>query len=145
MKAFQNIFLLVLIIPFLEIYLLLKVGGLIGALPTIFMVMFTAVVGAWLLREQGLATFEKLKASVASGKVPTYELIEGPIILVGGALLLTPGFITDFMGLMCLVPASRRKLADYLISKQKVNKMGFPPPDRNANNETLEGEFRREE
>ncbi len=145
MKAFQSIFLLVLMIPFLEIYLLLKVGGLVGAIPTILMVVFTAVLGAWLLKQQGFSTLERLKSNLSKGKVPTYELIEGPIILVGGALLLTPGFITDIFGFICLIPSLRRKIADYIIQKQIISEMGFSQQARTANKDALEGEFKRED
>ncbi|MGZ8215536.1 MAG: FxsA family protein, partial [Methylosarcina sp.] len=115
MKIFQWLFLLVLIIPFLEIYLLIEVGGIIGAAPTIFLVVFTAALGAWLLRQQGFATFQRFQASLAQGVMPAYEMIEGPIILLGGALLLTPGFITDLLGLACLMPQLRKKIAHYII------------------------------
>ena len=120
MKGFQSIFLIVLLIPFVEIYLLLKVGGIIGAFPTIFLVVFTAVLGAYLLRQQGFATFQRLQANLAQGKIPAYEMIEGPIILVGGALLLTPGFITDLLGFVCLIPQLRRKIAQYVIENHLV-------------------------
>jgi UPF0716 protein FxsA len=144
MKGFQSIFLLVLIIPFLEIYLLLQVGGIIGAFPTIFLVVFTAVLGAWLLRQQGFATFQRLQANLAQGKVPAYEMIEGPIILVGGALLLTPGFITDAMGFICLIPQFRRKIAQYIIEKHLVQVNGQYQWGRARETEVLEGEFRKE-
>ena len=84
MKIFQILFLVVLIIPFAEIYLLIQVGGIIGAFPTILLVVFTAVLGAWLLRQQGFATFQRFQENLAQGEIPAYEMIEGPIILVGG-------------------------------------------------------------
>jgi UPF0716 protein FxsA len=111
MKAIQILFLAVLIIPFVEIYVLLQVGGIIGAFPTIFLVVFTAALGAWLLRQQGFATWQRFQANLAQGVVPAYEMIEGPILLVGGALLLTPGFFTDLVGFACLIPALRRRIA----------------------------------
>lgn len=144
MKSFQSIFLLVLIIPFVEIYLLLKVGSLIGALPTIFLVVFTAVLGAWLLRQQGFATFHRFRDSLAQGAVPAYEMIEGPIILVGGALLLTPGFITDMLGFVCLIPQLRQKIARYIIENYLIQGNVFT---RNhfTEKDVLEGEFRKED
>ncbi|MCK5189203.1 MAG: FxsA family protein, partial [Methylococcales bacterium] len=90
MKAVQIIFLFFLVVPFVEIYLLLQIGGLVGVMPTVLLVVFTAVLGAWLLRRQGFATFQRFQASLAQGEIPAYEMIEGPILLVGGALLLTP-------------------------------------------------------
>ncbi len=144
MKIIQILFLVVLMVPFIEIYLLLEVGSIIGAFPTIFLVVFTAMLGAWLLKQQGLATFQRFQASVAKGEVPAYEMIEGPIILLGGALLLTPGFLTDLLGLACLVPSLRRHIAQYILENhiiQAVSGFNQKPPERDA----LEGEFRKEE
>lgn len=145
MKSFPSIFLLVLIIPFVEIYLLLQVGGIIGALPTIFLVVFTAGLGAWLLRQQGFATFQRLQANLAQGKIPAQEMIEGPIILVGGALLLTPGFITDTMGFICLIPQFRKKIAQYIINNHLVQVGGQYRWGSAKENDVLEGEFRKDE
>ena len=111
----QILFLFFLIVPFVEIYVLLEVGSLIGAFPTIFLVVFTAVLGAWLLRRQGFATWQRFQANLQQGVIPAYEMIEGPILLVGGALLLTPGFFTDILGFACLIPAIRRKIAQFVI------------------------------
>jgi len=143
MKIFQILFLIVLIIPFAEIYLLLQIGGIVGVLPTILLVVFTAALGAWLLRQQGFATFQRFQASLAQGVIPAYEMIEGPIILVGGVLLLTPGFITDMIGFACLVPQWRRKIAQYVIENQMVQ--AGAPFQQTADKNVLEGEFRKEE
>ena len=148
MKSFQIIFLLVLLIPFVEIYLLLKVGGLIGAFPTIFLVVLTAVLGTWLLRQQGFATFQRLQANLAQGTIPAYEMIEGPIIMLGGVLLLTPGFITDILGFACLIPTLRRKIAQYIIENHLVQaSTGQFQWGKKAEKEqdALEGEFRKED
>jgi UPF0716 protein FxsA len=145
MKGFQSIFLLVLIIPFVEIYLLLKVGGIIGAFPTIFLVVFTAVLGTWLLRQQGFATFQRLQSNLAQGTIPAYEMIEGPIILVGGILLLTPGFITDVLGLACLIPQLRRRIAQYVIENFLVQTEGHFKWGKTKERDALEGEFRKED
>jgi UPF0716 protein FxsA len=145
MKIFQILFLVVLVIPFAEIYLLLQVGGIIGALPTIFLVVFTAVLGAWLLKQQGFATFQRFQASLAQGEVPAYEMIEGPIILLGGALLLTPGFITDMLGFACLVPRLRRNIARYLIENRLIQTRGAVPQARSSEKNVLEGEFYKED
>lgn len=145
MKIFQWLFLLVLIIPFLEIYLLIEVGGIIGAVPTIFLVVFTAALGAWLLRQQGFATFQRFQASLAQGVMPAYEMIEGPIILLGGALLLTPGFITDLLGLACLIPQLRKKIAHYIIENVLTRMNGHMQRSGTAEKNVLEGEFRKED
>ncbi|MGZ5006408.1 MAG: FxsA family protein [Methylobacter sp.] len=145
MKIFPTLFLVVLIIPFVEIYLLIQVGGIIGAFPTILLVVFTAVLGAWLLKQQGLATFQRFQESLAQGVIPAYEMIEGPIILVGGALLLTPGFITDIIGFACLIPQLRRKIAQFVIEHYLVQAGAHFQQAATAENNVLEGEFRKEE
>lgn len=145
MKIFQLLFLVVLIIPFLEIYLLLTVGGIIGALPTISLVVFTAALGAWLMRQQGFATFQRFQASLAQGIMPAYEMIEGPIILVGGALLLTPGFISDMLGFACLIPQLRKKIAQYIIENHLIQAGGPFQKTHPAEKDALEGEFRKED
>lgn len=97
-------------VPILELYLLIKVGSIIGALPTIAIVMMTAVIGTWLLRQQGLATLQRYQNNLGQGKLPAMELIEGMVLLFGGALLLTPGFFTDAIGFLCLIPVTRQAL-----------------------------------
>ena len=144
MKIFQIIFLVVLIIPFAEIYLLLEVGSVIGAFPTIFLVVFTAALGAWLLRQQGFSTFRRFQESLSQGIIPAYEMIEGPIILLGGALLLTPGFITDVIGFACLVPSLRRKIAQYVIEHHLIQASGVFQ-EKTVKENVLEGVFRKEE
>ncbi len=147
MKAIQILFLFFLIAPFVEIYVLLQVGGIIGAFPTIFLVVFTAALGAWLLRRQGLATWQRFQASLNQGTIPAYEMIEGPILLVGGALLLTPGFFTDAMGFACLIPALRRKIAQYIIENHLLA-TGSGSVFRQAqqrDRDIIEGEYRHED
>jgi UPF0716 protein FxsA len=147
MKIFQILLLIVLIIPFAEIYLLLGVGSIIGAFPTILLVVFTAVLGAFLLRQQGFATFRRFQDSLARGEIPAYEMIEGPLILVGGALLLTPGFITDILGLACLIPATRKKIAQYIIEHHLIlaEASGAFGQAKAAESNVLEGEYRKED
>ena len=146
MKIVQLLFLLVLLVPFAEIYLLLQVGGIIGALPTIILVVATALLGAWLLKQQGLATFARFQASIAQGEIPAYEMIEGPIILLGGALLLTPGFITDLLGLACLIPQIRRKIAQYILENHLIQTINSQfQAGKTAEKNVLEGEFRKED
>jgi len=147
MKAIQILFLFVLIVPFVEIYVLLQVGGIIGAFPTIFLVVFTAALGAWLLRRQGFATWQRFQANLAQGNIPAYEMIEGPIILVGGALLLTPGFFTDILGFACLIPALRRNIAQYIIENHLLaSETGNVFRQAKGQNQTIiEGEYRKDD
>lgn len=145
MIPFRLFFLFFLAIPFLEIYVLLTMGGIIGVFPTVLLVVFTAVLGAWMLRQQGFATWQRLQAGLASGQPPVLEMIEGPILLVGGALLLTPGFFTDILGFLCLVPISRKKMTLYLIKKNLVMAPGGNPFQHTTNKSEniIEGEFKK--
>ncbi len=145
MKVFQVLFLVVLFIPFAEIYLLLQMGAIIGALPTVFLVIFTAALGAWLLRQQGFATLQRFQENLAQGMIPAYEMIEGPIILLGGVLLLTPGFITDMLGFACLIPSLRKKIAQYVIEHHLIQAGGHFQQEKAAEKNVLEGEYRKEE
>ncbi len=147
MKAMQILFAFFLIIPFIEIYVLLAVGSVIGAFPTIFMVVFTAVLGAWLLRRQGFATWQRFQSNLQNGQIPAYEMIEGPILLVGGALLLTPGFFTDMLGFACLVPALRRRIAQYVIEHHLLVAESGESFRKKAHfqDNVIEGEFNKED
>ena len=109
--------LLFIVMPILEIAVLLKVGGAIGVLPTLGIVVLTAVIGTHMLRQQGTATLERARSRFGSGEMPAGEMIEGLLLLVGGVLLLTPGFVTDAFGFACLIPASRRWLATRLSAR----------------------------
>ena len=147
MKAVQIIFLFFLVVPFVEIYLLLQIGGLVGVMPTVLLVVFTAVLGAWLLRKRGFATFQRFQASLAQGEIPAYEMIEGPILLVGGALLLTPGFFTDALGFACLIPQARRRVARYVIENKLINAQTGSPfqQTKTKPGNVIEGEFEKED
>ncbi|WNB74691.1 FxsA family protein [Methylomonas koyamae] len=144
MKTMQALFLTFLIVPFVEIYLLLQVGSVIGTFPTVFLVVFTATLGAWLLRRQGFATWNRLQNGLRQGEIPAYEMVEGPILLVGGALLLTPGFFTDLFGFACLIPALRRKIADYLIERHlSGNQTGSIFRQSQRDRSVIEGEYEK--
>ena len=103
------IFLLLFIgIPLIELYFLIEVGSVIGAFPTIFLTIFTALVGGWLVRMQGFKTALRVRGGMERGEVPAIEMLEGVVLLLCGILLLLPGFFTDLFGFLCLVPAVRR-------------------------------------
>lgn len=106
----QILFLAFLLIPVAEIYVLIQVGGVLGVLPTIGLIVFTAVLGSMLIRSQGLATLAGVRTSMEHGEVPAIQLMEGMCLLVAGALLLTPGFVTDSVGFILLVPPLRRAM-----------------------------------
>lgn len=94
-------------IPLLELVLLLKVGSLIGVLPTVGLVLTTGVLGAALARSQGIKAFMAVQGELSQGKVPGQSLMDGVAVLVGGTLLLTPGILTDLVGFALLVPLTR--------------------------------------
>lgn len=120
------LFALFIIIPILEMWLLISVGQWLGVLPTIGLVLLTAVIGVNLLRAQGLATLTRAQERLASGAVPAQELVEGMALAVGGALLLTPGFATDAFGFACLIPQSRKWLASILVRYVTVGSIRTP-------------------
>lgn len=95
------------IIPLIELAILIKVGSYIGLWPTILIVVLTGILGAALARYQGFMIINKIKSDLNSGRVPAQELIDGLLILVGGIVLLTPGFLTDFCGFLLLIPQTR--------------------------------------
>ncbi|TVP59290.1 MAG: FxsA family protein [Halomonadaceae bacterium] len=115
------IFLIAFVIfPIVEMVVLIQVGGMIGALNTVGLVLLTAVIGAALLKHQGLATLTRANQRMASGEMPAREVAEGLLLAVGGALLLTPGFITDGVGFLCLLPGTRHWLAGKLMQRMVV-------------------------
>ncbi len=107
---FKFLFLLFLVVPLLEIYLLLSIGGVIGVFPTVGLVVLTAVLGGALIRLQGLGVLFRLRERVSRAEIPANEILTGTILLVAGALLLTPGFFTDTIGFLLLVPPLRQRL-----------------------------------
>jgi UPF0716 protein FxsA len=123
-RTFPLFAVLFFVIPLIEIYLLIQVGGVIGVLPTILLVVLTAVIGAFLLRQQGISTLARFQSSMARGEMPATALLEGVMLIIGGALLMTPGFFTDAIGFACLLPFSRKWLANAMLSKVKVQQFG---------------------
>ncbi|MBT3505922.1 MAG: FxsA family protein [Piscirickettsiaceae bacterium] len=107
---FRFLFLLFLIVPLIEIYFLIQVGEVIGAGWTIFLVVATAVIGAGLLRMQGLSTMQRAQLTLAQGQVPALAMMEGLALLISGGMLLTPGFFTDALGFLLLISPVRQAL-----------------------------------
>ncbi|SDN77092.1 FxsA family protein [Halobacillus aidingensis] len=104
---FRWLLLFILVVPALEIGVLIWTGNLIGPIWVILLIILTGVLGAWLAKKQGLETIRNFQQSVHYGQVPQDTLLDGACILVGGAVLLTPGFITDAIGFLLLFPATR--------------------------------------
>ena len=109
-----KLFLAFTIIPVVELYLLIKIGSIIGAIPTILIVIGTGFLGAYLARVQGLKTMWKVRDNLSQGIMPAEELLDALLIVVAGVVLLTPGFLTDFLGFSLLIPASRNLIKRWL-------------------------------
>jgi UPF0716 protein FxsA len=110
-------------IPILEIYVIIQVGQVIGAWWTIVLLIADSVLGSWLLRLEGRRAWQALRVALAEGKMPARELADGILILVGGALMLSPGFVLDIVGLLAILPFTRpigRRLLSGFISRRLV-------------------------
>lgn len=99
-----------LIVPFVELFVLIQVGQALGAGPTIVGLILVSVVGAWLVKREGMGVLRRARQQVHNGQVPGQELVDGVLILFAGALLVTPGFLTDLFGILLLVPQVRALL-----------------------------------
>jgi UPF0716 protein FxsA len=109
-----KLFMAFTLIPVAEIYLLIKVGAVVGALNTVLIVVLTGFTGAYLARQQGIKTLLRVRASLQQGMMPTDDLIDALLIFIAGIMLLTPGFITDAAGLLILYPYTRRMFKRFL-------------------------------
>ncbi|WP_105104597.1 FxsA family protein [Microbulbifer pacificus] len=144
MRPFLILF---IVLPILEMWLLISVGEKIGALPTIGLVLLTAMVGVALLRHQGISTLMRAQEKMRVGEVPAREMAEGVFLAVGGALLLTPGFITDTLGFICLIPGLRQLVLGKFLSRMVIVQPGYTPgadgqePDGGR---IIEGDYQRE-
>jgi UPF0716 protein FxsA len=153
--VFPILLFLFIAVPVIEIALFIQVGGVLGVWPTIALVLLTAIVGASLVRSQGLQTLLTVQQRLAQGQLPAQQILEGVMLAVAGVLLLTPGFFTDILGMLVLLPAPRAYLAKLLMSRVVVGNIhasgaGFEQPnpfhDRaNPNGTTYEGEFERKD
>ncbi|MFG5038901.1 membrane protein FxsA [Vibrio cholerae] len=152
---FPILLFLFIAVPVIEIALFIQVGGVLGVWPTIALVLLTAIVGASLVRSQGLQTLLTVQQRLAQGQLPAQQILEGVMLAVAGVLLLTPGFFTDILGMLVLLHAPRAYFAKQLMSRVVVGNIhasgaGFEQPnpfhDRaNPNGTTYEGEFERKD
>jgi UPF0716 protein FxsA len=145
MRAFLFLFLL---FPIIELAVLIKVGSAIGVLPTLLLVIGSAVLGSVLLRVAGVATAWRARERLARGELPEQEMLEGLLIAVGGGLLLLPGFISDIFGLLCLLPVTRRLIVGKLrqrAAEQALRQRAFADDLAARSGQTrpnvIEGEF----
>lgn len=143
MNIAQGLLLLLLALPLLEIYLLIQIGGMIGFLPTLALLFAAAGLGTYLLQTQGWNTWMRLQQSLSRGELPANELVNGAVIVAGGALLLLPGFLSDIVSLFCLIPFTRRLFAAWVV-KNRLSVAKGRETDPNEP-KVIEGEFKRED
>ena len=137
--------LLFIVLPLAEIYVLAEVGAALGGVPTVALVVFSAVLGALLLRHQGFYTVRQVRASMERGEPPAVPVLEGGVLVLAAVLLLVPGFITDAAGLALLITPLRRALVNGFLRRVTVVSRRGPPPGGDAGPRTIEGEYRRED
>jgi UPF0716 protein FxsA len=111
------LFVLFIVVPIVELYVLIQIGQAIGILPTIALLILDSVLGAALMRSQGRAAWRRFNLALAEGRVPGREVIDGVLVIFGGALLLTPGFLSDFLGLFLLLPPTRAIVRSVLVKR----------------------------
>jgi UPF0716 protein FxsA len=119
------LFLLFIVVPIAEIYVIIQVGQAIGALWTILLLIADSIIGARLLSWQGRRAWRRFQEAIAAGRVPHREVLDGVLIVIGGAFLLTPGFITDVFGLVLLIPPSRALVRRVLTRAIVRRRTGF--------------------
>jgi len=136
--VFLRLLLLFTLVPLLEMYLLVKLGTVIGVGWTIALVVGTGVAGAWLARRQGLTVMREIRRDLESGRLPAGSVIDGLLILIAGAVLLTPGMITDAVGFALLIPPCRTVLRK-TVTRVLENQVRADSPV------VIDGEWRREE
>lgn len=105
-----KLLLLFVLVPIVELILLVEIGQLVGTLPTIALIIFTGVLGAFLVRRQGVQVLARIRTELHGGRLPADSIFDGAIILVAGAFLITPGILTDTLGFLCLIPVTRRRI-----------------------------------
>ena len=122
----NSIFLAIILVPIIEIYLLIKIGGQIGAITTIFLVFTTAIIGVYYAKYEGLNTLKSGFLQLRNNEPPTYEVISGAAIALGALLLIIPGFATDLSGFLIIFPVTRKYIFNVfgkkIINKKKQNK-----------------------
>jgi UPF0716 protein FxsA len=139
---FRYLFPLFIAVPLLEAWLLIKVGGVIGAGSTVLLIVLTAIIGVFCLRRQGASTLNRIHHNLYNGTLPAIELVEGALLVVAGALLLTPGFATDAAGFLLLWPWARKlmilRLRDKLLTPFVVKTEQMTPSDNAQNDAHIE-------
>ncbi len=138
------ILLLFVFAPLIELYFLIQVGSVIGALPTILLSILTAVIGGYLVRRQGLAVLMRVRTMLDRGETPALELVDGAMLLLCGFALMLPGFITDAVGFALLAPPLRHALIRRYVNLVPVQG-GVIVQEERSTRRTIEGDWRRED
>ena len=128
------LFIIFIGIPTLELFLLIKIGGQIGALNTVSLILLTAIIGIYFAKHQGIQTFKSGMMNLYQNKMPIYEIMSGASIAIAALLLIIPGFFTDFIGFLLLVPFTRKMLFALTVKKRSSSK-------KENDNKTIDGEI----
>lgn len=112
--------LLFVVVPIAELYVIIRVGASIGFLNTLAVIIAVGFIGSWLVKREGMRTWVRFNQTLASGQVPAKEMVDGVLILGAGALLLTPGFLSDVFGILMLFPPTRAALRAYVLKRVKA-------------------------
>lgn len=142
------LFFIFIVVPVIEITVLIEVGEQLGAFTTVALVILTAAVGASLVRSQGLQTLMNAQKKMQQGEQPGQEVIEGVMLAIAGVMLVTPGFVTDFLGLILLLPFSRQFFANKLLARIIIKNMASQQPfnqgfssHQSQSDDVIDGEF----
>jgi len=121
--------LLFLVVPIVELAIIIQVGSYLGVWPTIGLLIAISVGGAWLVKWQGISTLRRVQAELAAGRVPTRQLVDGALIILAGALMLTPGFLTDVFGILLLIPPTRIAVRSAVMRRFRGRIHAYVPGD----------------
>lgn len=116
------------VVPLAELWVIFRVGDMIGLLPTLIILLSVSLVGAWLVKREGRAAWQRFRASLGT-RLPAVEVVDGALVLIGGTLLLTPGFLTDAVGLLLVLPPTRA-LVNRTVRRRARKTFGLGPADR---------------
>jgi len=136
-------FVLLVVVPIVEISVIVAVGKAIGGWQTFFLLLVESALGAWLVRREGSKTWQALRVALQTGRMPSRELTDAALVLVGGTLLLTPGFLTDIAGFFFVLPFTRpvaRRLMERAVAARLLRGWGGPGGADGAGGDTIEGE-----
>ena len=128
-----------LVVPLVELYVLIQVGSAIGALNTIALLILMGVAGGWLMKREGLGVVRRVQSQLRAGRVPAAEVVDGFLILFGGALMLTPGFLSDIFGLSLLIPPVRALVRASLGRRLRVRVIDRPDSGRDGDGRSGSG------